>query len=85
MITSEGFTSLGHLSVQAPQDVQYHGIDFSIAYWNCRFRTSMRMLKGVLPASGQLPVHLPHWMQVRSLLASILIDPPLPPLFGFSC
>ena len=68
MITSEGFTSRGHLMVQAPHDVQYQGIDSSTAVWNCFFRTSIRILKGVLPDSGQLPVHLPHWIQVNALV-----------------
>ena len=28
----------------------------------------MRTLNGVLPDSGQLPVHLPHWIQVNTLV-----------------
>ena len=35
---------------------------------NCLFRTIMRMLKAVLPASGRLPVHRPHCMHVRRRL-----------------
>ena len=68
MITSEGFTSRGHLIVQAPHDVQYQGIDSATALWNCFFLISIRMLKGVFPASGQLPVHFPHCMHVNTLV-----------------
>ncbi len=71
MIISDGLTSLGHRSVQAPQEVQYQGRASSISRWNCRFLTSIRMLKAVRPASGQLPVHFPHWMQVNTLLLVI--------------
>jgi len=69
IITSEGFTSLGHRMVQAPQDVQYHGRASSTTDWNCFLRTSILTLKGVLPDSGQLPAHLPHWMHVNTLVA----------------
>ncbi|OPY74971.1 MAG: hypothetical protein A4E65_03679 [Syntrophorhabdus sp. PtaU1.Bin153] len=68
IITSDGFTSLGHLSVQAPHDVQYQGMASSMALWNCCFLTSIRTLNGVLPDSGQLPVHFPHWIHVSTLL-----------------
>jgi hypothetical protein len=57
IIISEGFTSRGHLIVQAPQDVQYQGIFSSIDDLNCFFLTSILILKGVFPASGQPPVH----------------------------
>ncbi len=70
MMTSEGFTSLGHRMVQAPQEVQYHGRASSMADWNCFFLTSILTLKGVLPDSGQLPVHFPHWMHVNTLVAA---------------
>jgi hypothetical protein len=80
MITSEGFTSRGHLMVQAPQEVQYQGIDSSITLWNCFFLMSIRTLKGVLPDSGQLPVHFPHWIQVNTLVWAWVII-----LYLFEC
>src|SRR5271157_164810 len=66
MITSEGFTSRGHRIVQVLQDVQYQGRSSSMARWNCFFRTIILMLKGVFPASGQLPVHFPHCIQAST-------------------
>jgi hypothetical protein len=68
MTTSDGFTSRGQRMVHAPHEVQYQGIDSSIARWNCFFLTSILTLKGVLPDSGQLPVHFPHWMHVNTLV-----------------
>jgi hypothetical protein len=65
-----GFHVLGHRKVQAPQDVQYHGRVSSKTDWNCFFLTSILTLKGVLPDSGQLPVHFPHWMHVNTLVAA---------------
>ncbi len=54
--------------VQAPHDVQYQGNDSSIMFLNCLFRISIRILKGVMPASGQLPVHFPHCIHVKTLV-----------------
>ena len=79
MITSEGFTSLGHLKVQAPHDVQYQGMASSTARPNCFLRMIILTLKAVFPDSGQLPVHFPHCMQVSTFAGFRLIQTPMSP------